>query len=755
MKSTAPQSAPVVTMPNLPLPEQDLAFLSAALHCLELRLRKLAHGEGHCELPSDYAGEFKKAQEAFDHARSHRPSFEVMIERLQLTQFEAHLLLLCIVNELSSVISVLCGMVPHSPGAYVSLAVAKLVFPGEFDWAALSPDRPLRRLRLIDITQPAGRTLLTSPLRVEERVFHYARGERDLDDRLTAWLHQFEPPSLAGPLPDSHLEIVNNLLDGLHRFPRGAALPVVQLVGPDRLGKQLFAHETAANCCRTLFQGVASALPSSINEMDDLARIWERECRLIPIALYLDADDLDPPGSDVTDSHQGAATGLSAVSAQSVLRLIVRTHRLVFLSVRERWPLNSLGRDSLTFDIGRPHPDEQEDVWIESLGGDAHAEQQATLLSGQFDLHTAVIRQVANDVPRPDHHGRELVRWKDALWDGCRQEVRPKLESLAAHLDPKANWERLVLPEPHLEQLAEIANQIRFRHVVHRRWGLSDRFSRGLGLSVLFAGESGTGKTLAAEVLACDLRLDLFVIDLSAIVSKYVGETEKNLRRLFDAAEQGGCALLFNEADALFGKRSAVKESQDRFANIEIDYLLQRMEEFRGLAILTTNRKSDLDQAFLRRLRFIVDFPTPDRSQMIAIWKLLLPPLEGYFDLDQLVEQMSAGRAGRHPDQHRVIPTKNLDYPLLAQLSDQLNGGGAFNASINAAFRAAASRSAVGMEHVKPAIKAELDKQGLSYRPSDFEEGATSPPVSPQRREADRLRQANGNHVKAVGGTKR
>src|SRR6202040_2463783 len=173
--------------------------------------------------------------------------------------------------------------------------------------------------------------------------------------------------------------------------------------------------------------------------------------------------------------------------------------------------------------------------------------------------------------------------------------------------------------------LRHLAAQVQQRLKVYESWGFSDKSQRGLGLSALFSGPNGTGKTLAAEVLAGELRLDLYRIDLSAVVSKYIGETEKNLKQVFDAAEEGGSLLLFDEADALFGKRSEVKQSLDRYANIEVGYLLQRLEAYQGLAILTTNLKSAIDRAFQRRLRFTVHFPFPDAAQREAIWRRIFP----------------------------------------------------------------------------------------------------------------------------------
>ena len=205
----------------------------------------------------------------------------------------------------------------------------------------------------------------------------------------------------------------------------------------------------------------------------------------------------------------------------------------------------------------------------------------------------------------------------------CRRDLR--LDDLAQRIQPTATWDDLVLPAADKSLLREVAAQVAHRGTVYETWGFAEKIARGLGISALFAGPSGTGKTMAAEVLANELRLDLYRIDLASVVSKYIGETEKNLRRVFDAAEDSGAILFFDEADALFGKRSEVKDSHDRYANIEVSYLLQRMEAYRGLAVLATNLKSALDPAFLRRIRFVVNFPFPDAAQRAEIWRRVFP----------------------------------------------------------------------------------------------------------------------------------
>src|SRR4029079_8063685 len=230
------------------------------------------------------------------------------------------------------------------------------------------------------------------------------------------------------------------------------------------------------------------------------------------------------------------------------------------------------------------------------------ADDAPAALAAQFSLNIPAIQRHAPLVALDASSDGGSAA--DQIWDVWCVSERPRLAALAQLLTPKAGWTDLVLPPAETALLHQIAAQVAQRNTVYRDWGFERRMNRGYGITALFAGDSGTGKTMAAEVIARSLRLDLYSINVFAGVNKYIGETEKNLRRLFDAAEDAGAILFFDEADALFGKRSEVKDSHDRYANIEINYLLQRMEGYRGLAILATNMKSALDNAFLRRLRF-------------------------------------------------------------------------------------------------------------------------------------------------------
>jgi SpoVK/Ycf46/Vps4 family AAA+-type ATPase len=302
----------------------------------------------------------------------------------------------------------------------------------------------------------------------------------------------------------------------------------------------------------------------------------------------------------------------------------------------------------------------------------------------QFNMTSESIKKTASEIvvqaAFAEKEG-EPISVDQLIWQACCKSTRSGLDELAQRIIPMATWDDLIIPENQNRILHEIAMHVRQKSKVYNDWGFASQTSGGLGISALFTGDSGTGKTMASEVLANELQLDLYRIDLSQVVNKYIGETEKNLKRIFDAADKGGAILLFDEADALFGKRSDVKDSHDRYANIEVSYLLQRMEAYRGLAILTTNLKTSLDKAFMRRLRFVVQFPFPDSFQRVEIWKRVFPP---------------------------ETPVENLDMGKLSKLN--VAGGNIRNIAMNAAFIAAEENKPVEMSHIHRAARSEYAK---------------------------------------------
>lgn len=587
--------------------------------------------------------------------RELQSALETLCAAFRLSPFERDILLLCAGVELDSSVASLVTLISGDSlktGPTFSLALTALPDP---HWSALTPVAPLRRFRMIEVS--AGLALASSPLRIDERILHYLTGIQYLDERLNGMVEKFQP---SGDLTPSHKDIVRRIMDLCAQTKTDSRLPVIELCGSDSgLNKDI-----AAWVCNALGLNLcvmnAGNIPADPSQLDGFLRLWEREAFLSQSALLVDCSE-----SDVTDKTHNSA----------VTRFIETAGGMILLAAAERRHLSQ--RRQVSFDIPLPPAAEQRALWITVLGDDAvRLNGQLDHLTSQFQLTSQGIRTSCDEAL-----GVATDDFEAALWDACRKQARPRLEQLAQHIEPVASWDDLVLPALQKETLKTVAAHVRLRHRVYESWGFAAKSARGLGVSALFAGASGTGKTLAAEVLANDLRLDLFRIDLSQVVNKYIGETEKNLKRVFDAAESGGSILLFDEADALFGKRSEVKDSHDRYANIEVSYLLQRMESYRGLAILTTNMKEALDTAFLRRIRFIVQFPFPDAVQRAEIWRRIFPA---------------------------ETPTDYLDWERLSML--QVAGGNIRNIALGAAFLAADSNSSVDMTHIRQAVKREYAK---------------------------------------------
>ena len=563
------------------------------------------------------------------------PVLETLCKLFGLSSFERAILLTCAGIELDSKFAGACAKANGDPRLdypTFSLALGTLADP---HWSALSPDAPLRRWRLVELQ--SGSDLAHSRLRIDERVLHFLTGVTHLDERLVGVV---EPLAAGTDLVDSQRAVAERIVATFRDRP---PWPVIQLCGSDVGAKRAVAIAACAAVGMNLHVVAAEVLPNDARELESLIRLWEREAALATSALLVECNEAENQFAHV--------------------RFIERVGGVLFVASRERLRLRH--RASISFDIAKPTSEEQQALWR-----NAGVNGQVETLATQFDLSAASIRAAAAQ-----------SKSSDELWTACLAQARPRLDNLAQRIDVRATWEEIVLPAPQLAMLREIAVHVRQRAKVYQAWGFAQKCTRGLGISALFSGVSGTGKTMAAEVLANELHLDLYRIDLSQVVSKYIGETEKNLRRVFEAAEEGGAILLFDEADALFGKRAEVKDSLDRYANIEVSYLLQRMEEYRGLAILTTNMKDALDPAFLRRIRFVVQFPFPDTAERLEIWRRMFPA---------------------------QTPVDGLDMTKLAKL--HVAGGNIRNIAMNAAFVAADANEPVRMSHVLRAARSEYRK---------------------------------------------
>jgi predicted nucleic acid-binding protein len=597
------------------------------------------------------------------------PALQLLADSFGLSEFERDTLLLCASLEFDPGFASLCGLAQHTPARnYPTFALALTLFDDP-SWDGLAAHRPLRYSRLIEINQPGPTPLTAAALRADERIVNFIKGLNAVDDRL---ITLFEPVSAGTSLlSDSQYEVSEALLQRLSG-ENGDSRPI-QLVGVDPGSRLAVAQEICDRIGRRLFRLQLETLPTSPAELETIARLWQREALLLPIGLYIDADSSPHASGEATSSLQ---------------KFLSRHLGLVFVAVRES--IVQLRNATLTIEVDKPTRLEQAQAWttlIESLDSETPVAATAKELAGQFDLNITDIRTISTNTIR----NRGPKPFSEELWDACRELTETNLDSLAQRLQPKATWDDLVLPDDQTDILRQIAGQVRGRHKVYDEWGFAQRMNRGFGISALFAGETGTGKTMAAEVIANDLQLSLYRIDLSAVISKYIGETEKNLQRLFDAAERGGVILLFDEADALFGKRSEVKDSHDRYANIEVNYLLQRMEAFSGLAILATNMKSALDTAFSRRLRFVVNLPFPSIKERRLIWQKAFPA---------------------------EMPRKDLDFDRLARLS--LSGGNIHSIALNAAFIAAQNGQTVTMPILMNAARAELKKLDKSFSETEL-----------------------------------
>ncbi|MFD7121785.1 ATP-binding protein [Streptomyces sp. NPDC059922] len=591
-------------------------------------------------------------------------TLDALVRCFGLSAFEREVILLAAAAELDPTAGARCAAASGDPGRAhptFSLTLAALAEP---HWSALTPVAPLRRWRLIELDDETR--LTTSRLRLDERVLHFLVGSPYLDARLHGLLRRTTAPD---SLPASYERAADRVAAGLAGAGPYAPLRV-ELVGGDLRSRADIAAAAARRSGLGLYALAADDLPTDPAERDRLARLWQREAVLLPAALLVEIGEPDREQTAATDAFVESA-GVPLVVSSLDPRQTARPRG-------ERVTVPSLDAE------------EQLGVWTNAFQDvPAVSEHDLRGLVEQFSLPPHLIRSAGAAVVR-DLSGEDEPDAAGLAWRAGLTEARMGMDELGRRIEPDAAWGDLVLAERQLRILREIVAHVRQRATVYQEWGFEATLRRGLGVTALFAGGSGTGKTLAAEVMARELGLDLFVIDLSQVVSKYIGETEKNLRRVFDAAERGGALLLFDEADALFGKRSEVKDSHDRYANLEVSYLLMRMEAYRGLAILTTNMKQALDTAFMRRIRFVVDFPFPGESERAEIWRRVLP-----------------ARA----------PMKGIDPERLARLT--VAGGSIRNIALSGAFLAAEEGDRLQMRHMLEAARTEYLKLDRSLTPTE------------------------------------
>lgn len=547
----------------------------------------------------------------------------------------------------------------------------------------------LRHYLLEFVDEPAqpDPPLIARHLKVNRRIVHYLLGQDEVDETLHSVASLRNPHVLeAGLLVD--VEVKNRILSISE-----AVLPderlLVYLCGPSEVGRR----STAAAVCREQKRLLMVADLETMVERPDHS--FRKSCLLANREAILHKAAVLWNGFDALLNEQKKAF------LRDFLIELGNRPALTFIVGETPWQPDDELRNAPFITISLPKPDfsGRLQIWHSALAGNDNIDpgldinalsSKFKFTGGQILNAVATAKNIAlqNDYRNPKITSAEF-------YEACRLLSNRNLESLARKIDPLYRWTDIVLPPDRMEQLREICNHVKYREQVYGDWGFESKLPLGKGLSVLFAGPSGTGKTMAAEIIAGELGLELYKIDLSTVVSKYIGETEKNLSRIFNEAETSNSILFFDEADALFGKRSEVRDSHDRYANIEVGYLLQRMEEYEGAVILATNFRKNMDEAFVRRLHFTIEFPFPDEVDRLRIWERIFPsqtPRDTTISLDLVAKRF------------------------------ELSGGNIRNIALHAAFLAADDGGVVNMTHLLRATRREYQKMGKIVHQIDFQD---------------------------------
>ena len=617
---------------------------------------------------------------SLDGLESDAPSsaLEKLCDSLELGNFELQTLLLVAGAEISSSFRTLVGQAQgEKPPSAPTLDLAYKLFAGETEhkYFAMCDHAPLRDYELIRFKAGTdSRQFL--PLEMDEKILNYLLGYSIIDRRLEPCISSI-PIAVRLSFP-KNIKSIGDISLGIERAVKTAELeetfPLIQLFGSSLDLKRQILATVLELLGYKLYELPWILLPENNSDLSRFYFLWMREAALDDCVLLLNCDSL---GKNDTEQINSLQKFIAAMDAP------------VVISSNERLPVS--GYYGVNFEVPPLTTPEQYQLWQMRLGenADSIAKKIETIVAN-FRLTPQEINNAVNSSIATSQTSEELYK---NLWNTCRERARPKLDELAKRIEPSAGWSDLILPDDRKEMLGEMIATVRHRIKVFYQWNFGDKKNRGMGLCALFAGTSGTGKTMAAEVIAKELDLDLYRIDLSTVVSKYIGETEKNLKKLFDAAESGGVILLFDEGDALFGKRTEANDSKDKYANMEVSYLLQRIETYSGLAIITTNIEDSLDSAFMRRLRYVIKFPFPGATERASIWQKVYP-------------------SGVLKDPDSRI------YEMLGQM--EVSGGLIYSIALKSAFIAADDGAdGVYRKHIFQAAKSEYTKIGRTLSISE------------------------------------
>jgi AAA+ superfamily predicted ATPase len=602
-------------------------------------------------------------------------ALEVLCQTFELTLYERSIVLLCAAWELEQELpSFLETTLKRERVDEVNLSLLRSLLNPTGDRLPyeLCADSPLIQWQIIEQVSFSDSSLLTTALKLNRWVLFYLMGRSYNEPRFSGnqspqWVSNDLETAL---MPTSYEQASNQVMQQW----QDCFCPI-QLCSNDPKALETIAQYVCQKEYYLLYRIDASALDFIDHEQSrSWVLFWHRQARLKHYALLIDCGD---------------PTRLSE-SAQRAIHEILRTVETpIFLSGSDRY---SSGHSLFTIEVPGLSPQEQKALWNYHLGSLAQRlNGQVSTLVAQFNLSASAIASISRQTIASTTNTSAESDITTLLWQHCRTQSRGKLEGLVDRITPKTTWDDLILPQDSTQILHQIIATIRQRSKVYEEWGMGGNTRRGMGITALFYGPPGTGKTTAAEIIARELQLDLYRVDLSQVVSKYIGETEKNLSKVFDSAETSGAVLLFDEADSMIGKRTDVKDSKDRYANQEVSYLLQRMEAYSGLAVMTTNLPNAIDSAFMRRIKFSVRFEYPTAEQRAVIWQKNFP---------------------------KAAPTRNLEWHRLAQLN--ISGANIRNIALGAAFLAADAKEPIQMKHVLHAARTEGQKQGKPISDSEI-----------------------------------
>lgn len=557
-----------------------------------------------------------------------------------------------------------------------------------------SPESFLMRYRVISIEKDpsdADNHFPAQRIKLDDRIAGFLLDLNDLSDEISSSTSVAYPSDMTPDptLPEDSRSKISGLLSSYLEGDKGNRI-IFSFYGPDSEGKKKMAESVCLAIGLPLLISDIELLVKQKGDFERLLSLILREGLLQPAAVYLDNVDT------ALRKEESTITYLKTVN-----KMFRRMGWIVFLSSTSRWTHSGTDEDQMFFEFEFPvltHR-ERESYWNYALNGDRPPDNNIDMKSvvSNFRFTRSQINDSVSSARNMAllRDQDNLIITEDDLITAARSCSNQNISSFGRKIIPKYVWDDIVLPRDNLQHLKELCGHVKFHSMVYGEWGFDRKHSLGKGLNILFSGPTGTGKTMATEIIANELKLDLYKIDLSTVVSKYIGETEKNLSKIFKEAETSNAIIFFDEADALFGKRSEVKDSHDRYANIEINYLLQKMEEHEGIVILATNLSKNMDEAFTRRMHFSINFPFPEREQRMLIWKSIYPreaPLAG--DVDH--------------------------YFLAKQL--QISGGSIKNIAIRSAFMAAEESGNVDMKHIVLAVKREFQKMGKLCMENDFKQ---------------------------------